>query len=90
VGTSPAVLSTYLERYPNGEFAAIARTLAEHYDRKLKAEQAAQEEERKRIEEGGRRQRSSTSKKSDGRAKSPLPTNANAPRRARAARRRGV
>jgi hypothetical protein len=49
--TSSAVLATYLERYPNGEFAAIARALAEHYDRKLKAEQAAQEEERKRIEE---------------------------------------
>jgi hypothetical protein len=49
--TSPAVLATYLERYPNEEFAAIALTLAEHYDRKLKAEQAAQEEERKRIEE---------------------------------------
>jgi hypothetical protein len=49
--TSPAVLATYLERYPNGEFAAIARTLTEHYERKIKAEQAAQEEERKRIEE---------------------------------------
>ena len=49
--TSPAVLATYLDRYPDGEFAAIARTLAEHYDRKLKAEQAAQEEERKRVEE---------------------------------------
>jgi hypothetical protein len=50
--TNPAVFATYLERYPNGEFAAIARTLIEHYDRKLKAEQAAQEEERRRIEEG--------------------------------------
>jgi len=49
--TSPKVLATYLERYPDGEFAAIARALAEHYDRKLKAEQAAQEEERKRREE---------------------------------------
>src|SRR5262249_48147680 len=49
--TSPAVLATYLKRYPDGEFAEIARTLAEHYERKLKAEQAAQEEERKRIEE---------------------------------------
>jgi hypothetical protein len=49
--TSPAVLATYLERYPNGEFAAIARTLSEHFDRKLKAEQAAQEEQSKRIEE---------------------------------------
>jgi hypothetical protein len=49
--TYPAVLATYLERYPDGEFAAIARTLIEHYDRRLKAEQAAQEEERKRSEE---------------------------------------
>jgi hypothetical protein len=49
--TSPAVLTTYLERYPNGEFASVARTLAEYYDRKLKAEQAAQEEQRRRIEE---------------------------------------
>src|SRR5262245_4815829 len=48
--TNPAVLATYLERYPTGEFSAIARTLADHYDRKLKAEQAAQEEERKRLE----------------------------------------
>src|SRR5262249_17436237 len=49
--TSPAVLGTYLERYPGGEFSPIAHALAEHYDRKLKAEQAAQEEERKRLEE---------------------------------------
>jgi hypothetical protein len=49
--TNSAVLKTYLERYPNGEFASIATTLAEHYDRKLKAEQAAQEEERRRQEE---------------------------------------
>ena len=49
--TSPAVLATYLERYPKGEFAAIARTLVEHYERKIKAEQAAQEEERKGLEE---------------------------------------
>src|SRR5262249_26022109 len=29
--TSPEVLTTYLKRYPDGEFAEIARTLAEHY-----------------------------------------------------------
>jgi Caspase domain len=52
--TNPAVLATYLERYPDGEFAAIARALAEQYDRKLKAEQATQEEERRRIEEEGK------------------------------------
>jgi len=48
---SPAVLATYLKRYPNGEFAAIARAQADHYDHMLKAEQAAQAEERKRLEE---------------------------------------
>jgi len=50
---SPTVLATYLERYPDGEFAAIARALVAHFDGKLKAEQAAQEEERRRIEEEG-------------------------------------
>jgi hypothetical protein len=49
--TSPAVLRTYLERYPSGEFAPIARTLIEHYDQQLKLELAAREEERKRLEE---------------------------------------
>jgi caspase domain-containing protein len=49
--TSPAVLGTYLERYPAGEFAPIARALIEHYDRQLKLELAALERERKRQEE---------------------------------------
>jgi hypothetical protein len=49
--TSPAVLGTYLERYPDGEFAPIARALIEHYERQLKAEVAAREQERKRLEE---------------------------------------
>src|SRR5262245_25822947 len=49
--TIPAVLNTYLERYPNGEFASIARALIEHYERQFKAEQAAREEEQKRQEE---------------------------------------
>lgn len=49
--TSPAVLNTYLERYPGGEFAPIARALVEHYERRLKVEQAAREEERMRQEE---------------------------------------
>jgi uncharacterized caspase-like protein len=49
--TSPAVLRTYLERYPNGEFAPIARALIEHYEQRLKAELAAREEERRRREE---------------------------------------
>jgi len=48
---SPEVLGTYLQRFPNGEFAAIARALIEHHERRLKAEQAAREEERKREEE---------------------------------------
>ena len=49
--TSPAVLGTYLERYPNGEYALLARALVEHYDRQLKLELAAREGERKRQEE---------------------------------------
>jgi uncharacterized caspase-like protein len=46
--TTPGVLSTYLERYPNGEFASIARALIEHYERQFGAELAAREEARKR------------------------------------------
>jgi Caspase domain len=49
--TSPAVLGTYLERYPTGEFAPIARALIEHYDRQLKLELAALERGRRREEE---------------------------------------
>jgi caspase domain-containing protein len=49
--TSPAVLGTYLERYPNGEFALIAQALIEHFQRQLKAELAAREEARRREEE---------------------------------------
>ena len=48
---NPAVLDTYLARYPNGEFAPIARALIEHYERQLKLELAAREGERKRQEE---------------------------------------
>jgi uncharacterized caspase-like protein len=46
-----AVLGTYLGRYPNGEFAPIARALIEHYERQLKLQAASREEERKRQEE---------------------------------------
>ena len=49
--TSPAVLGTYLERYPTGEFASIARALVEHYEQQLKLELAAREGERRRQEE---------------------------------------
>ena len=48
---TPGVLSTYLERYPDGEFAPIARALIDHYDRQLKAEIAEREELRRRQEE---------------------------------------
>src|SRR5262245_16510763 len=49
--TNPAVLNTYLQRYPNGEFASVARALIERYERQLKAELTTREEERKRQEE---------------------------------------
>ncbi len=49
--TNPAVLATYIQRYPKGEFAPIARTLIEHYEQQSKLEQAAREEAQKRQEE---------------------------------------
>jgi len=49
--TNPTVLATYLERYPKGEFAPIARALIEHYEQQLKATLAVREEEHKREEE---------------------------------------
>src|SRR5262245_17952446 len=48
---SPAVLATYLERCPSGEFAPVARALIEHYDRQNKLDLAVREGERKRQEE---------------------------------------
>src|SRR5262249_10719585 len=39
----PAVLSNYLERNPNGPFAALARALLEEHEHKLRAEAAARE-----------------------------------------------
>ena len=49
--TSSSVLRTYLDRYPNGEFATIARALIEHYEQQARAQLAAREEEKKRQEE---------------------------------------
>jgi hypothetical protein len=49
--TNPAVLNTYLQRYPKGEFASIARDLIERYQRQLQAEQAVRAEEHRRQEE---------------------------------------
>jgi len=48
---SPTVLNTYLERYPDGDFAPLARALIGHYERQFQVEQAAHEEERRRQEE---------------------------------------
>lgn len=47
----PAVLGIYLQRYPTGEFAAIARALIDQYERKEKAALAAREEAHKKDEE---------------------------------------
>jgi Caspase domain len=49
--SNPAVLGTYLERFPDGEFAPIARALIEHYRRQAQLAQAAREQELKRQEE---------------------------------------
>ena len=48
---TPGVLRTYLDRYPDGEFATVARALIEQYERELQAEAAARETARKRAEE---------------------------------------
>ena len=49
--TSPSVLRTYVERFPDGEFVPIARALIEHYEQRSKAEAAAREEVTRRREE---------------------------------------
>ena len=49
--TAPQVLGSYLERFPEGEFAPVARALIEHYEKQIKLEQAARERERKQQEE---------------------------------------
>jgi hypothetical protein len=49
--TNPTLLNTYLQRYPAGEFAPIARAMMEHYERLLRAEQAAHEKELRRQDE---------------------------------------
>jgi uncharacterized caspase-like protein len=49
--TDPAVLKTYLDRYPDGTFATAAQALIEQQEQRIKAEAAAREEQRKRAEE---------------------------------------
>ena len=49
--TDPAVLKTYLDRYPDGAFAAAATALIEQQEQRIRAESAAREEQRKRAEE---------------------------------------
>jgi uncharacterized caspase-like protein len=49
--TDPAVFSTYLEKYPNGEFSTIARALIGHYEQQAKVENAQRDEDQRREEE---------------------------------------
>jgi uncharacterized caspase-like protein len=49
--TNPAVLATYIARYPEGEFASVARALIGHYEQRFKADLAVREEDRRRMEE---------------------------------------
>jgi flagellar biosynthesis GTPase FlhF len=46
----PAVVKTYLERYPEGTFAALARALVAGLEKEAQAHRAAREEEQKRIQ----------------------------------------
>jgi uncharacterized caspase-like protein len=47
-----AVLSSYLDRYPNGTFAPLARALIEQHKQQEEAERATREAELRRQEEG--------------------------------------
>ena len=49
--TNPAVLQSYLERYPGGTFAPLARALIEQHRQQMEADRAAREEQRRRHEE---------------------------------------
>jgi len=46
----PAAFTAYLERYPDGTFASIAKALIDQIEQQLKAEQAAREEARTAAE----------------------------------------
>src|SRR5262245_29009221 len=46
----PAAFTAYLERYPDGTFASIAKALIDQLEQQLKAEQAAREEARTAAE----------------------------------------
>jgi len=48
---NPAVLTSYLERYPDGSFAPLARALIEQHKQQQEAERAAREAELRRQEE---------------------------------------
>ncbi len=48
---NPAVLTSYLERYPDGSFAPLARALIEQHKQQQEAERAAREAELRRKEE---------------------------------------
>ena len=48
---NPSVLQTYLDRYPNGAFADLAKASIEQRQREIKAKQAQAEAEERRAEE---------------------------------------
>jgi uncharacterized caspase-like protein len=49
--TDPAVLASYLKRYPNGEYASVTCALIDHYEQLLNVERTSREEVRRREEE---------------------------------------
>lgn len=54
--TTPGVLRTYLERYPKGEFATVARALMEHYERQQKTDLAPTMDNSKELSEALQRE----------------------------------
>lgn len=53
--TNPAVIRSYLEKFPDGTFVPLARALIEQFEKQGEAEKAAKLEELKRIEAEQRR-----------------------------------
>ncbi len=52
---NPAVLTSYLERYPQGTFVPLARALIEQHNQQREAERAAREAELRRQDEAHKR-----------------------------------
>ena len=49
--TNPSILKSYLERYPEGIFAPLAKALIQQYEQQREAQKAGEEEDKRRRDE---------------------------------------